>query len=73
MPAKTMRLRFSIASLLWLMLVVASFFLGHRFDSMLDSFSAPQTPVVTLGSQVNSDSGLVGAIVVDEKNFSLSR
>ena len=50
------RLQFSVATLLWLTLVVASFFGGRHWER---THSKPKTGRFLFGSGVNSDLGLV--------------
>lgn len=61
--------RFRISQWFWLVLVVAAFFFGRRFDATFPRFSAKPKPAVAqflLGQGVYSNAGLTGTIVLDD-------
>ena len=58
------RIRFSVATLLWLTLVVASFFGGRQWER---THTEPETGRFLFGTGVNSDLGLVSGTIVDER------
>lgn len=68
------RFQFRLVNWFWITLVVAAFFLGRNWETLmrLAQPSVPTTGRVMFGTGVNSDAGVTGGIAVDERSFSLS-
>ena len=58
------RLQFNVATLLWLTLVVASFFAGRQWER---THTKPKTGRFLFSTGVNSDLGLVSGTIVDAR------
>jgi hypothetical protein len=66
--------QFRLANWFWLTLVIASFFLGQNWDTVirvLQPTASTTTRRLMFGTGVNSDLGVSGQLVADEAEFSV--